>query len=215
MKEEFVFTKAKFPQCHASTICETSRGLVVAWFGGTREKDKDVGIWTSYHDGNRWSSPKEWATGIQHDSLRYPCWNPVLFQAEDGGPTSLFFKVGPDPRSWWGEMMFSYDQGRTFRDRRRLPEGIDGPCPLQAQYCSQTIPCCVVHPPNMTAGECILKRLHLNKENQQAHGNELDRSMNPNNSMPIQPTFLEHANGRNSGTVQNKRECYQHQFFGR
>ncbi|MCA9046918.1 MAG: exo-alpha-sialidase, partial [Planctomycetaceae bacterium] len=36
-------------------------------------------------------------------------------------------KVGPNPREWWGEMMVSYDRGRTFRDRRRLPEEIDGP----------------------------------------------------------------------------------------
>ena len=127
VKEEFVFTKASFPQCHASTICETSRGLVVAWFGGTKEKNKDVGIWVSYHDGNRWSSPKEWANGVQHSQLRYPCWNPVLFQASGNHPLVLFFKVGPDPRSWWGEMMVSHDRGRTFRGRKRLPESIDGP----------------------------------------------------------------------------------------
>ncbi len=127
VKEEFVFTKSSFPECHASTICETNRGLVVAWFGGTKEKDKDVGIWVSYHDGVNWSAPKEWANGIQHADLRYPCWNPVLFQSPGDGPTLLFFKVGPDPAHWWGEMMLSYDRGRTFRERRRLPESIDGP----------------------------------------------------------------------------------------
>lgn len=127
VSEDFVFTKAKFPQCHASSICETSRGLVCTWFGGTKEKNKDVGIWVSYHDGNGWSSPKEWANGIQHDGLRYPCWNPVLYQPPGDAPTLLFFKVGPSPSEWWGEMMVSYDRGRTFRERRRLPEGIDGP----------------------------------------------------------------------------------------
>lgn len=127
VREDFVFTKSSFPQCHASTICETSRGLVVAWFGGTKEKAKDVGIWTSYHDGNRWSSPKEWANGIQHDGLRHPCWNPVLHQGPGDSPTLLFFKTGPDPKTWWGEMMVSDDRGRSFSRRRRLPEGIDGP----------------------------------------------------------------------------------------
>ena len=127
VSEDFVFVKAKFPQCHASTICETTRGLVVAWFGGTEEKAKDVGIWVSYNDGNGWSSPQEWANGIQHKDHRHPCWNPVLYQPPGDAPTLLFFKVGPNPKEWWGEVMLSYDRGRTFRERRRLPEGIDGP----------------------------------------------------------------------------------------
>ena len=127
VKEEFVFTKASFPQCHASTICETPRGIVCSWFGGTRESDKDVGIWTSYNDGANWSSPKEAANGIQHKDLRYPCWNPVLFQPPGDSPTMLFFKVGPNPRDWWGEVMVSHDRGRSFHDRKRLPEAIHGP----------------------------------------------------------------------------------------
>ena len=31
-------------RCHASTIMETSIGLMVAWFDGTREKNADVNI---------------------------------------------------------------------------------------------------------------------------------------------------------------------------
>ncbi len=127
VREEFVFTKAGFPQCHASSICETSRGLVAAWFGGTKEGHEDVGIWVSYHDGLGWSAPQEWANGVQHAGKRHPCWNPVLYQPPGDAPTLLFFKVGPNPASWWGEMMVSFDRGRTFRDRRRLPEEIDGP----------------------------------------------------------------------------------------
>ena len=42
VSEDFVFTKASFPQCHASTLCETPRGILVAWFGGTKEKAKDA-----------------------------------------------------------------------------------------------------------------------------------------------------------------------------
>lgn len=127
VEEEFLYDKAPFPQCHASTLDETDRGLVAAWFGGTKEKDPDVGIWSSYHDGLGWSKPIEWANGIQHGGKRHPCWNPVLWQAPGDGATYLFFKVGPDPQTWWGEVMVSYDDGRSFRDRRRLPEGIDGP----------------------------------------------------------------------------------------
>ncbi|WP_145263953.1 exo-alpha-sialidase [Planctomycetes bacterium Pan216] len=127
IKEEFIFNKAPFPQCHASTICDSSRGLIASWFGGKKEGAKDVGIWVSYHDGARWSSPREVANGIQHTSLRYPCWNPVLYQPPGDAATLLFFKVGPDPRKWWGELMVSHDRGRTFGERRRLPESIDGP----------------------------------------------------------------------------------------
>lgn len=127
IQEEFLFDNAPFQECHASTICQTTRGLVASWFGGTKEGDDDVGIWTSYHDGNRWSAPLQVADGVQHDDLRYPCWNPVLYQPPGDAPTLLFFKVGPSPSQWWGEMMVSYDRGRTFREQRRLPEGIDGP----------------------------------------------------------------------------------------
>ena len=97
MSEEFVFTKAKFPQCHASTICETTRGLVVAWFGGTKEKAKDVGIWVSYHDGGRWSCARGVGQRRAARRARHPCWNPVLYQPPGDAPTLLFFKVGPDP----------------------------------------------------------------------------------------------------------------------
>ncbi|WP_146525102.1 exo-alpha-sialidase [Novipirellula artificiosorum] len=127
IREEFVFTKAPFEQCHASTICETTRGFVAAWFGGTKEGKEDVCIWTSYHDGTGWTSPTKVADGVQHRDLRYPCWNPVLYQPPGDAPTLLFFKVGPKPDAWWGEMMVSYDRGRTFVGRKRLPEHIDGP----------------------------------------------------------------------------------------
>ncbi|MFG0240478.1 MAG: hypothetical protein ACF8CY_05455 [Gimesia chilikensis] len=33
VKQEFVYTDASFPSCHASTIVETPKGLVCAFFG--------------------------------------------------------------------------------------------------------------------------------------------------------------------------------------
>ena len=109
------------PQCHASTLAETSSGIVAAWFGGTHEKNMDVGIWFSRLSGNRWSKPVEVVNGIQNDTLRYPCWNPVLFQPAEG-PLMLFYKVGPSPSEWWGEMVTSVDQGHTWSAPRRLGE---------------------------------------------------------------------------------------------
>jgi len=113
------------PQCHASTIEETSTGLVAAWFGGTGEKQPDVGIWVSYNDGDGWSDPVEVVDGVQSDSLGYPCWNPVLFQPESGD-LMLFYKVGPSPRDWWGMVMTSPDGGKSWSEPRRLGDGSDG-----------------------------------------------------------------------------------------
>jgi predicted neuraminidase len=123
---EFVFERAPFPSAHASTIVETRDGLVAAWFGGTKERDPDVGIWVSRHDGTRWSAPVEVANGVQPDGTRHPCWNPVLFQPSNG-PLVVFYKVGPSPSAWWGLVRTSADNGRTWSAPVKLPEGMLGP----------------------------------------------------------------------------------------
>ena len=129
---EFVYESAPFPSCHASTIEETTKGtLITAWFGGTHEKHPDVGIWVSRKTSSQWSAPLEVANGIQYHStdgteVRYPTWNPVLFQPQQG-PLLLFYKVGPTPQSWWGMLMSSSDDGVTWSAPTRLPEGILGP----------------------------------------------------------------------------------------
>ncbi|MEX2564832.1 MAG: sialidase family protein [Cyclobacteriaceae bacterium] len=126
VESNFIFEEAPFKQCHASTIESTSEGLLAAWFGGTREKNEDVEIWLSRMVDGQWSKPVSVADGVQHKDLRYPTWNPVLFQMP-GGPLMLFYKVGPSPREWWGEVKTSDDQGKTWSDARRLPEDILGP----------------------------------------------------------------------------------------
>jgi predicted neuraminidase len=123
---EFVFESAPFASAHASTIVDTRDGLVAAWFGGTREGAADVGIWLSRRVAGSWTRPIEVATGIQPDGGRHPCWNPVLFEQRDK-TLMLFYKVGPNPRSWWGMLRTSRDGGRTWTDARRLPDGILGP----------------------------------------------------------------------------------------
>lgn len=125
--KEFIYEEAPFPDCHASTIAQSADGtLVAAWFGGTREKNPDVGIWVARRIDGHWTTPVEVANGVQSAETRYPCWNPVLFQPRQG-PLMLFFKVGPSPSRWWGEMMVSHDDGQTWQDRRRLPDGGIGP----------------------------------------------------------------------------------------
>ena len=126
VKEEFVYEKAPFPSCHASTLAETKEGIVAAWFGGTHEKSPDVGIWVSRHNKQGWSEVVEVANGVQESGERFPCWNPVLFQAPRG-PLLLFYKVGPSPSQWWGMLTMSTDGGRTWSKPQRLPDGYLGP----------------------------------------------------------------------------------------
>jgi predicted neuraminidase len=123
---EFIYESASFPACHASTIVETADGLVVAWFGGTHERHPDVGIWVSHLENGQWSAAVEVADGVESVTVRYPTWNPVLFQPKDG-PLLLFYKVGPSPAEWWGMVKTSDDGGHTWSEAKRLPDGILGP----------------------------------------------------------------------------------------
>ena len=123
---EFVYEKANFPECHASTIAETPHGLVVALFGGTKEKNDDVEIWLSRKIEGNWGDLVSVANGIQDDGSRHPCWNPVLYQIPKGD-LILFYKVGPSPSDWWGEMKTSKDHGKTWSEAERLPNGGIGP----------------------------------------------------------------------------------------
>jgi len=203
--EEFIFQQAPFDQCHASTICETTRGLVAAWFGGTKEGAQDIGVWTSYHDGRSWSSPVQVADGVQHEGLRYACWNPVLFQPPGDAPTMLFFKVGPDPRRWWGETMISYDRGRTFVERRRLPEDIVGPVRCK--------------PILVSDGRTLLCGSSTEDNGWRVHFESIDLTdgrlegvwtrVGPINDASkfdaIQPTFLKHDGGRIQALCRTKR----------
>lgn len=124
--DEFVFDTASFPESHAATIAETPKGLVTAWFGGTKERNPDVEIWVSRRVGGKWTPPVSVANGIQNDTLRYACWNPVLYQVP-AGPLLLFYKTGPKVSEWKGWLKTSNDHGVTWSAAKALPEGFIGP----------------------------------------------------------------------------------------
>lgn len=127
MQSAFINEDAPYPESHASTIVETSPGvLAAAWFGGTKEGHPDVGIWFARRELGRWLPAREVASGVQSDGSRLPTWNPVLFQPSSGR-LLLFYKVGPSPGGWWGMVMTSSDAGKSWSAPRRLPEGILGP----------------------------------------------------------------------------------------
>lgn len=192
VSEGFVYelADAKTPQCHASTIAASGDNLIAAWFGGTHEKNKDVGIWTSIQSGDHWSEPMEVANGVQNDTLRYPCWNPVLFQPEDG-PLMLFYKVGPSPREWWGMVMTSPDHGKNWGQAVRLPDGIYGPIknkPIQLN--DGTLLC-----PTSTEHDGWKVQVEYTTDLGKTWGNTGD--LNDGETIgAIQPTIFRHPEGR-------------------
>jgi predicted neuraminidase len=85
-----------------------------------------VCIYVSRNVNGDWSPPVAVADGVGFAKNRFPTWNPVLFEPKNG-PLMLFYKVGPSPSKWWGMMMLSTDDGKTWSKPQRLPEGILGP----------------------------------------------------------------------------------------
>jgi len=128
LASEFIYDTASFPECHAATIAETPTGLVTAFFGGTKERNPDVCIYVSRktQGSDKWTAPENVANGIQNSTLRYACWNPVLYQIP-GGDLLLFYKVGPSPAKWKGWLIRSRDGGITWSKPWALPEGFLGP----------------------------------------------------------------------------------------
>ena len=130
----FVFTVPPTAACHASTIVHAGNDtMLVAWFGGQHEGATDVAIWMARRVKNTWGKPLKVATGLQPNGQSLPCWNPVLYKTRSG-LLMLFYKVGTSPRSWWGMLQTSTNNGHTWSAPRKLPDGILGPIknkPLQ------------------------------------------------------------------------------------
>lgn len=181
----FIYDDVSFPQCHASTIADTSAGLVAAWFGGTHEKHEDVGIWVARNVDGKWTGPVEVANGVWDDGKRYPCWNPVLFQVE-GGPLLLFYKVGPDPRTWWGMVTMSRNQGQEWSEPRKLPEGIAGPIKNKPVMIDRTLLC-------GSSTEDKGWRVHMERMSNRGRDWEKSDPLNDGKEIgAIQPTILVH-----------------------
>jgi predicted neuraminidase len=190
VKMEFIFEKAPFRQCHASTIAEYRGTLVAAWFGGTAESNADVGIWLSSNEGEKWSEPKEVADGVQHDKKRYPCWNPVLFQPKTG-PMLLFYKVGPSPDSWWGMVKVVGRGGRVPPVGWRLPEDILGPVKNKPIELADGVLLCG------SSTEDKGWRVHFERSKDRGWTWEFIPPINDGEEFgAIQPTLLTYADGR-------------------
>ncbi|WP_435355560.1 sialidase family protein [Emticicia sp. SJ17W-69] len=126
IREEYINPNPEEKSCHASTIVElTKSSLMAAWFAGEHENHYKVCIWASTFSNGNWSKATKIADGIVNGT-QYACWNPVLFKSKEG-KLFLFYKVGVNPREWWGMMKTSTNDGKTWSEPIRLPDNILGP----------------------------------------------------------------------------------------
>ncbi len=189
VKDEFIFERASFPESHAATIAETPAGLIAAWFGGTKEGNKDVCIWTSHYKNNQWTEPVKVADGVMNDTTRYACYNPVLFYAPNG-ELLLFYKIGPNVAGWTGWMMRSNDNGKTWSAREALPESFLGPIKNKPELINGVLLC-----PSSTEKGGWKAHIEFTTDN----GRTWTKSADINDGtimQAIQPSILKHKDGR-------------------
>ena len=149
MQIEHVFGDQRpFAQCHAPTLlAQRGGGLLVAWFGGSRESHSDTAIWIAERKplasigvrlnappGTAWDAPHLAARVETQDSSApsgrrgsapRPHWNPVLFSPEPG-LVVLHFKVGGSIRRWETWAQLSRDGGRSWEAPAPLVPGDRG-----------------------------------------------------------------------------------------
>lgn len=180
------------PSSHASTIIPLPDGrLLSAWFGGKEEGSKDVVIWAAFFDKNKWQAPVQLADGIISDTLRYPCWNPVLFRTR-AGLLCLFYKVGPNPREWWGMARYSHNNGISWSSPEKLPAGILGPI---KNKCIQLPDGRLLHPSSTESVKGNVWVSHM--EISDSTGHQWQQISIPCDTFGvIQPTILTYADGR-------------------
>jgi alpha-L-rhamnosidase len=184
---QFIYDTASFASCHASTIVETPKGIMAAWFGGKFEGDRDVNIYASWFINNRWSTPTLIADGFINDSIRYACYNPVLFLTSKN-ELLLFYKIGPNVQGWTGWMKRSTNYGVTWSKPERLPDGILGPIRNQPYEIDGMLVC-----PSST--EKNGWKVHF--EYTPDAGKTWTKGPDLNDANPItgiQPTMLRHSN---------------------
>jgi alpha-L-rhamnosidase len=183
---QFIYDTASFASCHASTIVETPKGILAAWFGGKFEGDKEVNIYASWLVNNKWSTPFILADGFMGDSTRYACYNPVLFLAPNQ-ELLLFYKIGPNVQGWTGWMKRSSNYGATWSVPEKLPDGILGPIRNQPYVVGDTLIC-----PSST--ENTGWKVHF--EYTTNNGKSWTRGPDLNDANPItgiQPAILRHG----------------------
>lgn len=140
VEEQFVYKNVDFPQCHGSSLCFAENGdLLSSFYGGTAEHNPDTKarICRKAAGTDTWTSPVAVA---EPDKEGWCLDNPVLFRIpEPGEPLLLFYKIRPGFHMkegdidistiyfWEGRLKKSYDNGQTWSEMEKLPDGFLGP----------------------------------------------------------------------------------------
>ncbi|MGB3800601.1 MAG: sialidase family protein [Lewinella sp.] len=189
-EQQYLFEDPPTPGCHASTIEELADGtLLAAWFGGTREGAKDVGIYASRREGENWSRPRQLVVPVVQDGDTLPCWNPVLFRSQRDR-LYLFYKVGPNPREWFGARLISDDGGHTWSEPAYLPAGFLGPIRSKP---TETEPGVILCGSSTESPATDDWRVHLERFREATGSWQMVDVPNPKHLDIIQPTFLQHG----------------------
>ncbi|BAV05174.1 alpha-L-rhamnosidase [Filimonas lacunae] len=187
--DEFIFSQSPFPESHSSTIAETPKGLIAAWFGGTKEGNKDVEIYTSRLVNGQWTTPVSVANGVVNDSVRIACYNPVLYQVPHGD-LLLFYKIGNKVANWKGWMIRSKDNGISWSSPEALPEGFLGPIKNKPVQVGNVLIC-----PSSTEGNGW--RVHFETTTDEGKTWNKIGPLNDGKTInAIQPSILHYADGR-------------------
>lgn len=184
---EFIEAEPLCAEVHASTLVESAPGVFfAAWFAGTKEADVDTTIWGARRTTAGWSPAHEIIAAIGPDGTRVPSYNPVLFSPE-AGRLALVHSAGWEGKPWLPWLQWSDDQGTTWSQPVRLPEGMRGPDRNKPLVLASGE---IVHPSTSNGVHIELSDTKLK------NWRRLPHVADPEKLTPLQPSVLDHGNGR-------------------
>ncbi|MBS2100909.1 sialidase family protein [Carboxylicivirga linearis] len=193
LQSEFAYNDTIPPSVHAATLEEISNNqLIAAWFGGSYEGAKDVGIYSAFYTQNKWQKPTQLVQPpvINNDTLA--CWNPVLFKSKSN-KLYLFYKAGKNPREWFGALITSDDEGQSWTEPMYLPDGFLGPIKNKPV---ELIDGQIICGSSTESIEGNIWRAHVEIFNEADNTWKMVEIPNTKHLEVIQPTFIPHPDNK-------------------